>query len=106
MTRKVEWYVGGALDESASMTLVCRPSDSDSVPASTLISPAYSEQPRNEKFSGRTQGDEVLLMSKSCSYSPENLKESVKAVAQTVFVSVGRWNGTSSQLWRFMEMTG
>lgn len=40
----------GALDELASMTLVCRPSDSDSVPASTLISPAYSEQPRNEKF--------------------------------------------------------
>ena len=30
----------GALDELASMTLVCRPSDSDSVPASTLISPA------------------------------------------------------------------
>ena len=53
MTRRWDGYLVRALNDLVSLTRACRPSDLNTVRAKVLTSPAYSEQRRKRKSSGR-----------------------------------------------------
>jgi hypothetical protein len=53
MIRRWDGYLVRALNDLVSLTRACRPSDLDTVRAKVLTSPAYSEQLRKKKSSGR-----------------------------------------------------